>query len=170
VLNNVLKGRFSSYNGCKTLKDEDLPSPDLQRRIIVGFVGPDDPDIPRNWPTLARTVTGLNIMLLNFSFYVASAIFMLSILGIKEAFGASTTEGALGLSLFVVAYGIGPLIVCLRFQETTGIRIVLTMHVPSFLLCRACRHSGVRRYMFLAALLSACSTSERPWQKIYKPF
>ncbi|GLI74132.1 hypothetical protein PoHVEF18_002366 [Penicillium ochrochloron] len=110
LLNYASKGRFFSYNESKTLKDEDLPSPDSQRWIIVGFVGPDDPDIPRNWPTLARTIAGLNVLLLNFSFYAASALFTPSILGIEEAFGATTAEGTLGLSLFVIAYGIGPLI------------------------------------------------------------
>jgi DHA1 family multidrug resistance protein-like MFS transporter len=129
MLNYTSKGRFFSYNGSKTLKDEDLPTPDPQRRIIVGFVGPDDPDIPRNWPTLARTVAGLNVMLLNFSFYAASAIFTPSIEGIEETFGATTAEGTLGLSLFVIAYGIGPLIVCLRFQKTISTSIVLTMHI-----------------------------------------
>jgi hypothetical protein len=168
LLNYALKGQFFSYNGPESLKDEGLSSPDPQQRIIVGFVGPDDPDIPRNWPTPARTVAGLNVMLLNFSFYAASAIFTPSISGIEEAFGATTAAGTLGLSLFVIAYGIGPLIVCLRLQKATG--IVLTMHIASFPLCRACRHSGVRRYMSLAALLSAYSTSERLWQIIYKPF
>jgi hypothetical protein len=170
LLNYASKGRFFSYNEPKTLKDEDLPSPDSQRWIIVGFVGPDDPDIPRNWPTLARTIAGLNVLLLNFSFYAASALFTPSILGIEEAFGATTAEGTLGLSLFVIAYGIGPLIVCLRFKKITGTRNVLIMHVSSFLLCQTCRPSGVRRYMCLAALRSACSTSERLAQKTYKLF
>src|SRR3954469_23303453 len=87
LLNYALKGQFFSYNGSKSLKDEGLSSPDPQQRILVGFVGPDDPDIPRNWPTPARTVAGLNVMLLNFSFYAASAIFTPSISGIEEAFG-----------------------------------------------------------------------------------
>ncbi|KAF3389395.1 Caffeine resistance protein 5 [Penicillium rolfsii] len=110
LLNDASNGRFFSHKGSKTLEDKDLPSSDSQRWIIVDFVGPDDPDIPRNWPTLARTVAGLNILLLNFGFYAASALFTPSILGIEEAFGATTTEGTLGLSLFVIAYGIGPLI------------------------------------------------------------
>ncbi|KAL6232690.1 hypothetical protein BDW75DRAFT_247031 [Aspergillus navahoensis] len=110
LLSNASKGRFFSYNIPKTLQDEDLPSPGPRRQIIVGFVGPDDADNPRNWPTPARMVAGLNIMLLNFSFYAASAIFTPSISGIEEAFGATTAEGTLGLSLFVIAYGIGPLI------------------------------------------------------------
>ncbi|WVO17501.1 hypothetical protein L204_105194 [Cryptococcus depauperatus] len=109
LLNSASKSRFFSYNGSTILKDEEDPSHDPQR-IIIGFVGPDDPDIPQNWPTLARTVAGLNVMLLNFSFYAASAVFTPSISGLEEAFGATTAEGTLGLSLFVIAYGIGPLV------------------------------------------------------------
>lgn len=160
LINFASNGRFFSYNKSRALTDKDVPSSDPQRVILVGFVGADDPDIPQNWPTLARTVAGLNVMLLNFSFYAASAIFTPSISGIEEAFGASTAEGTLGLSLFVIAYGIGPLFVCLRFRKTTSTK--LTMHIPSSLRCRACRHSGVRRYMSLAASLSACSISEWP--------
>ncbi|OJJ54662.1 hypothetical protein ASPSYDRAFT_210292 [Aspergillus sydowii CBS 593.65] len=110
LINNVSKGRFLSYNVCQTVKFENILTPDPQGRIIVGFVGPDDPGIPHNWPTLARMIAGLNVMLLNFSFYAASAMFTPSIPGIEEAFGATTAEGTLGLSLFVIAYGIGPLI------------------------------------------------------------
>ncbi|KAL2847207.1 major facilitator superfamily domain-containing protein [Aspergillus pseudoustus] len=109
LLNSVSERQFPSYNVSQALKD-DLPSPDPQGRIIVRFVGPDDPDMPQNWPTLARMVAGLNIMLLNFSFYAASAIFTPSIAGIEQRFDATTAEGTLGLSLFVIAYGIGPLI------------------------------------------------------------
>ncbi|UDD60995.1 hypothetical protein AFCA_008379 [Aspergillus flavus] len=170
LLNYASKGRFFSYNVSQTLEDEELPSPNSQGQIIVGFVSPDDKDMPHNWPALARMVAGLNLLLLNFSFYAASALLTPSISGIEEEFGATTAEGTLGLSLFVIAYGIGPLLVCLRFKTTTGTRNVLIMHISSFFLCQAYRHSGARRYMSLAALLFACSTSEQLWQKTYKPF
>lgn len=81
--------------------------------ILVDFTRPDDPDIPRNWPALTKFVTMIDIMLLNFSFYAASALFTPSIPKLKEDFDATAAEGTLGLSLFVVAYGIGPLVVCI---------------------------------------------------------
>ncbi|GKZ34126.1 GTPase-activating protein [Aspergillus brasiliensis] len=59
---------------------------------------------------LAKTVVMIDVMLLNFSFYAASAIFTPSIPLIEKDFGATNAEGTLGLSLFVIAYGIGPLI------------------------------------------------------------
>lgn len=82
--------------------------------ILVDFTGPDDPGIPRNWPALTKFVAMIGIMLLNFSFYAASALFTPSIPKLKEEFGATAAEGTLGLSLFVIAYGIGPLLVRMR--------------------------------------------------------
>lgn len=76
------------------------------------FTGSDDPDLPKNWPALAKSFVMTDVMLLNFSFYAASAIFTPSIPLIEGKLGASASEGTLGLSLFVIAYGIGPLIVC----------------------------------------------------------
>jgi MFS transporter, DHA1 family, multidrug resistance protein len=71
-----------------------------------------DLDRPRNWPTLVKSFVMADVMLLNFSFYAASAIYTPSIPLIEEKLGANASQGTLGLSLFVIAYGIGPLIVC----------------------------------------------------------
>ena len=86
-------------------------APEQAQQKVVDWSGPDDPGIPRNWPPAIKNIVMIDIMLLNFSFYTASAVFTPSIPGIEKAFNATTTEGTLGLSLFVIAYGIGPLIV-----------------------------------------------------------
>ncbi|KAM3551638.1 hypothetical protein MY1884_007620 [Beauveria asiatica] len=103
LLNYLSNGRLFSYHVSQSLKIEEAPSRDPQEQIMVAFESPDDPDIPRNWPTLARMVAGFDVMLLNFSFYAASAIFTPSILGIQEESQATTAEGTLGLSLVVIA-------------------------------------------------------------------
>ncbi|RFU31158.1 hypothetical protein B7463_g5175, partial [Scytalidium lignicola] len=77
---------------------------------LVDWSSPDDPEKPMNWSSSAKFVVMLEVMLLNFSFYAASAIFTPSIPGIEEEYGVGTAAGTLGLSLFVIAYGIGPLI------------------------------------------------------------
>lgn len=82
----------------------------VQQKVVDWF-GPDDAEMPRNWPQSMKTIVMFDVMLLNFSFYAASAVFTPSIPGIQKAFNATATEGTLGLSLFVIAYGIGPLIV-----------------------------------------------------------
>lgn len=113
ILNHVSNGRLFPAPNIEVTKGEvtTTTSSDTVDHVLVDFSGPDDPDMPRNWPMLAKTVAMINVMLLNFSFYAASAIFTPSIPKIEEVFGASTAEGTLGLSLFVIAYGIGPLIV-----------------------------------------------------------
>ena len=88
------------------------------------FAGPDDLDIPRNWPTLMKAFVMTDVMLLNFSFYAASAIFTPSIPLIERDFGATTDQGTLALSLFVIAYGIGPLIVSQLFPTTSHVGLL----------------------------------------------
>lgn len=88
----------------------------------------DDPDKPINWSRRKRLFVGSMIMLLTFSgeflnsglgdenltlfkfvVYVGSAIYTSSIPGIIQQFGVAQVVGTLGLSLFVLAYGIGPM-------------------------------------------------------------
>jgi DHA1 family multidrug resistance protein-like MFS transporter len=118
--NSLISNKLLPYPNLETCKFETLSTsptstisvtPEPSQQFIVEFSGDDDPDMPRNWSLLSKTLVTLDIMLLNFSFYAASAIFTPSIPGIEEQFGATTAEGTLGLSLFVIAYGIGPLFV-----------------------------------------------------------
>lgn len=116
LLNFASNGQIFPHRDLNIPKHEETTSsssscPEAPRHVLIDFSGPNDPDMPRNWPTLAKTVVMVDVMLLNFSFYAASAIFTPSIPRIEEVFGATTAEGTLGLSLFVIAYGIGPLIV-----------------------------------------------------------
>ncbi|GLA27332.1 GTPase-activating protein [Aspergillus niger] len=117
IINYLSNGKlFPAPDHAKTKSEvttRESPSPtssDTLGLILVDFTGPDDPDMPRNWPMLTKTIVMIDVMLLNFSFYAASAIFTPSIPIIEKDFGATNAEGTLGLSLFVIAYGIGPLI------------------------------------------------------------
>lgn len=47
------------------------------------------------------------MQILTFSVYIGSAIYTPSIPGIMEEFGVSYTKATLGLSLYVLAYGLG---------------------------------------------------------------
>lgn len=91
-------------------------------QMPVDFTGPDNLDMPRNWPAIVKAFVMADVMFLNFSFYAASAIFTPSIPLIERDFGATPNQGTLGLSLFVIEYGIGPLIVSQYFQ---GLRLLV---------------------------------------------
>ncbi|CAI7570080.1 unnamed protein product [Penicillium pancosmium] len=112
ILNNASNDRFFHVLEIAEKKgiEDQIASASSADVIVVDFAGTNDPDMPRNWPALTKLVAMIGIMLLNFSFYAASALFTPSIPKLNEVFDASATEGTLGLSLFVIAYGIGPLI------------------------------------------------------------
>ncbi|KAG7444987.1 MFS general substrate transporter [Guyanagaster necrorhizus] len=76
---------------------------------IVGWYGDDDPENPRNWSPKKRAFVAFSISLLTFSVYIGSAIYTPSIPGIMTAFNVSLTKATLGLTLYVLAYGIGPM-------------------------------------------------------------
>ncbi|KIK59421.1 hypothetical protein GYMLUDRAFT_169583 [Collybiopsis luxurians FD-317 M1] len=76
---------------------------------IVGWYGDDDPDNPRNWSSAKRAFVAFSISLMTFSMYIGSAIYTPSIPGIMAEFNVSLVHATLGLSLYILGYGIGPM-------------------------------------------------------------
>lgn len=62
----------------------------------------------RNWSTRKKAFVTGNIMLLTFSIYAGSSIYTASIPGLMQEYNSSLVVATLGLSLFVVFYGLGP--------------------------------------------------------------
>ncbi|KAJ7452706.1 major facilitator superfamily domain-containing protein [Mycena galericulata] len=69
----------------------------------------DDPDNPQNWSFKKRAFVALSMSLLTFSVYIGSAIYTSSIPGLMLQFDVSLTVATLGLSLYVLGYGVGPM-------------------------------------------------------------
>ncbi|KAJ7070308.1 major facilitator superfamily domain-containing protein [Mycena belliarum] len=76
---------------------------------LVGWDGDADPENPLNWSSSKRAFVAFNISLLTFSIYIGSAIYTSSIPGLMAEFNVSLTIGTLGLTLYVLGYGIGPM-------------------------------------------------------------
>ncbi|KAJ6620272.1 major facilitator superfamily domain-containing protein, partial [Mycena sp. CBHHK59/15] len=83
---------------------------------LVGWDGEDDPDNPRffilllsNWSFVKRVFVSSCISFLTFSVYTGSPIYTASIPGIMEEFHVSLVHATLGLTLYIVGYGIGPI-------------------------------------------------------------
>jgi len=78
-------------------------------KIIVDWYGDDDPENPQNWSLVKKCyLTGL-IMLMTSSVYMGSSIYSPAVMQAVEYFGVGQVTATLGISLFVVGYGIGPL-------------------------------------------------------------
>ncbi|KAH8920216.1 MFS general substrate transporter [Atractiella rhizophila] len=90
--------------GDKTFEKEKI-DPNL-----VDWYGSDDEENPQNWSFAKKALTTCLIMSLTWSVYIGSAIYASSIPGVAEEFEVSTTKSTLGLSLFILGYGIGPMI------------------------------------------------------------
>jgi DHA1 family multidrug resistance protein-like MFS transporter len=99
---------------CEKLRDELAVQlhPELQKdknSELVGWYGPDDQDNPRNWSLFKRSFVAFSISFLTFSVYIGSAIYTSSIPSLVATFDVSLTKATLGLTLYVLAYGIGPM-------------------------------------------------------------
>lgn len=78
--------------------------------ILVDWYSTDDPANPQNWSNGKRGLVALLICLYTFAVYTGSAIYTSSVEGVIEKFGVTPTDASLPLSLYVLAYGIGPLL------------------------------------------------------------
>ncbi|KAF5716783.1 cycloheximide resistance [Fusarium mundagurra] len=78
--------------------------------ILVDWYFSDDNENPHNWTNNRRLGVTLIICLYTFVVYTSSAIYTSSTEGVMRAFGVSQLKATLGLALYVLGYGIGPLI------------------------------------------------------------
>lgn len=88
--------------------DPDAPPKDSDPNIVTWY-GEKDAANPQNWSLLKKCwVTGL-LCLLTFSIYIGSAIYSPGYQSLNQDFGVSSVVATLGLTLFVIGYGVGPL-------------------------------------------------------------
>ncbi|KDE03972.1 hypothetical protein MVLG_05541 [Microbotryum lychnidis-dioicae p1A1 Lamole] len=84
------------------------PAPLVKNPFLVEFED-NDPDRPMNWSTGKKSFVASLVAFLTFSVYIGGPIFTPSIPGLLDNFDISPVVATLGLSLFVLAYGIGPM-------------------------------------------------------------
>ncbi|CAD0089826.1 unnamed protein product [Aureobasidium vineae] len=78
--------------------------------ILVDWYTTDDKANPQNWSKTKKGMVTALICIYTTAVYTGSAIYTPSAEGVMERFGVSATAAALGIALFVFAYGLGPLI------------------------------------------------------------
>ena len=78
--------------------------------ILVDWYYSDDAENPHAWSNSKRAGVVTIICLYTFVVYTTSAIYTSSETGIMEQFGVGEVVVTLGLSLYVLGYGVGPLL------------------------------------------------------------
>jgi len=77
---------------------------------LVTWYSEDDPDNPHNWSLGKKIWLSMLLLVYTVSVYIGSSLYTASETDIMSIFGVSNTLAALGLSLYILGYGIGPLV------------------------------------------------------------
>ncbi|TRX94637.1 hypothetical protein FHL15_004409 [Xylaria flabelliformis] len=78
--------------------------------FLVDWYGPDDPENPQNWPVMWKHAMMFQLCVLNFGVYIASSIYVPGEPDLMADFDVGVIVATLGLSLFTLGYGIGPML------------------------------------------------------------
>lgn len=78
--------------------------------VLVDWYTTDDQENPQNWSPKKKIVAVLQIYFYTVAVYIGSAIITPSLPYIEHEFGLSLEVASLGLSMYVLGYGVGPLI------------------------------------------------------------
>jgi DHA1 family multidrug resistance protein-like MFS transporter len=105
--------RFEDEEAHNMERTKSLPVVPKRTRdgaILVDWYYSDDPENPYNWSRGKRLAVTSIICFYTFVVYTSSAIYTTSEPGVQQAFHVSEIKATLGLSLYVLGYGVGPLI------------------------------------------------------------
>lgn len=78
--------------------------------ILVDWYTTDDPANPQNWSFGKKMGASTVIYLYTMAVYMGSAIYAPSEGGVMQQFGINQELAAMGLSMYVLAYGLGPML------------------------------------------------------------
>lgn len=87
-----------------------VPAVTKDGAILVDWYSSNDSENPHNWSRGKRAAIAFIICIYTFVVYTSSAIYTSSTEGVMAAFGVTRLDASLGLSLYVLGYGIGPLV------------------------------------------------------------
>ncbi|KAH7364305.1 major facilitator superfamily domain-containing protein [Rhexocercosporidium sp. MPI-PUGE-AT-0058] len=77
---------------------------------LIDWYSTDDPENPMNWSSGKKIYVSVLLSIYTFAVYIGSSIYTPGMGQIEERFGVGPTASALGMSLYVLAYGIGPML------------------------------------------------------------
>lgn len=77
---------------------------------LVDWYTTDDPANPQNWSSMKKAFVTFQIFVYTFAVYAGSAIYTSSEPGVMQKFGVGQSKASLGLSMYVIGYGIGPML------------------------------------------------------------
>ncbi|PWY88949.1 MFS general substrate transporter [Aspergillus heteromorphus CBS 117.55] len=86
------------------------PTKTADGTILVDWYTTHDPDNPQNWSSGRKLFVVFQIYFYTLAVYMGSSIYTPGTPQIQARFGVSPTAASLGLALYVLGYGVGPLL------------------------------------------------------------
>ena len=87
-----------------------IPQTTEEGLILVTWYTTDDPENPQNWSSRKKVFVATILCAYTFAVYAASAIYISAIPQIMEKFVIGQTKASLGLAIYVLGYGLGPMV------------------------------------------------------------
>ena len=101
----------NSGTNSMTKNEENTNDKEITRDpFLVDWNGPNDPENPQNWSNAQKYATMTQIMLLTAVTYMGASIYTPGEEGIREDFKVGHVVATLNLSLYVLGYGLGPIV------------------------------------------------------------
>ncbi|CAK7201563.1 hypothetical protein SEUCBS139899_004269 [Sporothrix eucalyptigena] len=97
-----------------------VPTKTADGVVLVDWYATDDPANPQNWSTANKSFIMFVLCVYTWTVYCTGPVYSTATEGIEAYFGVSAIAASLGLSLYILAYGIGDLI----FSPLTEIPVV----------------------------------------------
>ncbi|SCU88402.1 LADA_0E09934g1_1 [Lachancea dasiensis] len=102
----AVEGEEQAQDGTSgSTASSDSPDP-----FLVDWNGPNDPEHPFNWSKGKKALVVIEIMILTCVTYMGASIYTPGQDYIQEEFGVGHVVGTLSLSMYVLGYGLGPMI------------------------------------------------------------
>jgi hypothetical protein len=102
------------------------PPPEKQQQQqdynIIAFT-PSDPGNPKNWSKAYKWYCTLVVALTCFVVAFASSVITADVVGVVEEFGVSEEVALLSITVFVVGFGVGPMVFA-PLSEVYGRRVI----------------------------------------------
>lgn len=105
--------RFDIEQGIEAERTTSIaiaPTKTADGTILVDWYTIDDPANPQNWPSSRKSIVLLQLCAYSLSVYGASSMYVPGEGGVMKKFHVGDTAAALGLAIYVVGYGVGPLL------------------------------------------------------------
>ncbi|EDO19653.1 hypothetical protein Kpol_1018p195 [Vanderwaltozyma polyspora DSM 70294] len=109
--NSISNNNHNSLNFTTSSTEENTDNETINKDpFLVDWNGDDDPEHPYNWSTPKKTIMILQVMLLTAVTYMGSSIYTPGQEAVQKEFHVGHVAATLNLSIYVLGYGIGPII------------------------------------------------------------